>query len=126
MELNSLADVKMVGKALTAGWLDGFEDRRRKAVHDLFDVIENSGDEEMRVKAFSALVRADAADLKRQEVAIKKQAVDDARRIRLLELVKHLPPGILARIASGDTEPVESGREGSAAGQNGSQEGLGT
>lgn len=124
MELNSLADVKMVGKALASGWLDGFEDRRRRAVHDLFDVIENSGDEEMRIKAFAALVRADAADLKRQEVAIKKQAVDDARRLRLLELVKQLPPGVLARIATGDPAFAEGGREGSTAGQNGPQKSV--
>ena len=124
MELNSLADVKMVGKALAAGWLDGFEDRRRKAVHDLFDVVENSGDEEMRIKAFTALVRADAADLKRQEVAIKKQAVDDARRLRLLELVKQLPPGVLARIAAGDPAFVEGRREGSTAEPDGSQESV--
>ena len=124
MELNSLAEVKMVGKALAAGWLDGFEERRRKAVHDLFDVIENSGDEEMRIKAFTALVRADAADLKRQEVAIKKQAVDDARRLRLLELVKQLPPGVLARIAAGDAGIAEGGREGCTASQDGPQEGI--
>lgn len=124
MEIKTASDVKMIGKALTAGWLDGFEDRRRKAVHDLFDVVENSGDEEMRIKAFTALVRADAADLKRQEVAIKKQAVDDARRLRLLELVKQLPPGVLARIAAGDAAFAEGGREGSTAGPHGPQEGV--
>jgi hypothetical protein len=124
MEIKTASDINMVGKALAAGWLDGFEDRRRKAVHDLFDVVENSGDEEMRIKAFIALVRADAADLKRQEVAIKKQAVDDARRLRLLELVKQLPPGVLARIAAGDAAFAEGGREGSTAGPDGPQEGV--
>ena len=124
MEIKTASDINMVGKALVAGWLDGFEERRRKAVHDLFDVIENSGDEEMRIKAFTALVRADAADLKRQEVAIKKQAVDDARRLKLLELVKQLPPGVLARIAAGDAAFTEGGREGSTAGPDGPQEGV--
>lgn len=124
MEIKTASDINMVGKALVAGWLDGFEERRRKAVHDLFDVIENSGDEEMRIKAFTALVRADAADLKRQEVAIKKQAVDDARRLKLLELVKQLPPGVLARIAAGDAGFAEGGRAGSTAGEDGPQEGV--
>lgn len=124
MEIKTASDINMVGKALVAGWLDGFEERRRKAVHDLFDVIENSGDEEMRIKAFTALVRADAADLKRQEVAIKKQAVDDARRLKLLELVKQLPTGVLARIAAGDAAFTEGGREGSTAGPDGPQEGV--
>lgn len=111
MELQTMSDVKLVSRALTSGWLDGFEDRRRKAVHDLFDVVENSGDEEMRIKAFTALVRADAADLKRQEVVIKKQAADEAKRLRLLELIKHLPPGVIAKLTSANQTSIDSGSE---------------
>jgi hypothetical protein len=115
MELNSVSDVKLVARALTSGWLDGFEERRKKAVHDLFDVVENCEDPDMKVKAFTALVRADAADLKRQEVVLKKQEADDAKRLRLLELVKQLPAGILAKIAARDPEFADSGREGISA-----------
>lgn len=100
MRLETLGDVKLVGRALVNGWLDNFEERKRKAVHDLFDVVENSGDDEIKIKAFTALIRAGEADRKREDSALKKQALDDAKRIRLLELLKHVPPGTLAAIAS--------------------------
>jgi hypothetical protein len=100
MDIKTVSDVNLTGRALANGWLHEFSERRRKAVHDLFDVVENSGDEEMRIKAFSALVRADVADLKREEVTLKKQAIDDERRLRLLELIKSLPPGEIARITA--------------------------
>lgn len=121
VELNSLSDVKLVGRALTQGWLTDHAERRRSAINALFDVVENSGDEEMRIKAFSALVRADQVDLKREEVAIKKQVVDDSRRLRLLELLRQLPPGVLDQIASRDTRLVEAGRADGAAGTDGAQ-----
>ena len=119
MELDTLAAVKMVGRALTSGWLDNFEERKRKAVHDLFDVIENSGDEEMRVKAFAALVRADVADLKRKEVEIRQQEADDAKRLRLLEILQRLPPGELSKLASGDAGDAADGRAHKGQGKEG-------
>lgn len=110
MRLDSLADIKLVGKALTQGWLTDHGERRASAINALFDVVEHSNDEEMKIKAFTALVRADQADLKREEVAIKKQAVNDAKRLRLLELLKQLPPGVLDQIASRDAGLIESRR----------------
>lgn len=98
--MQSLKEVKLVGRALVKGWLNDFEERKRKAVHDMFDVVENSTDEKMKVEAFSALVRAGEADRKRDELETKKQALDDAKRFRLLELLKHVPSGTLAEIAS--------------------------
>jgi hypothetical protein len=118
MELNSLADVKLVGRALTHGWLTGRGQKRQDAIDAMFRVIE-VGDDQMKVKAFEALIRADVADLKREEVAIKKQAVDDARRLRLLELIKHIPPGTLAQLASGNATTADSGREREGSGSEG-------
>ena len=100
MSLKTIADVKLTGRALVSGWLDKCDARKSQAVHDLFDVIENSADDEMKVKAFDALVRADKADVKREELALKKQALDDQRRLQLLAIIKHLPTGELAKIAS--------------------------
>lgn len=100
MRLEKIADVKLVGRALVNGWLDGFHERKQAAVDSLFDVVENSEDQELRIKAFEALTRADVVDLKRKELEIRQQAADDERRIRLLELVKSLPSGEVARIAS--------------------------
>jgi hypothetical protein len=106
MCLDSIADVRMVGRALVSGWLDNCEQRKNQAVHDLFDVVENSIDDEMKIKAFTALVRAGDADRKREELTLKKQALDEVRRLRLLELIKHIPPGTLAAIASGHAETI--------------------
>jgi hypothetical protein len=108
MPLETIADVRLTGRALVSGWLDQCENRKRQAVHDLFDVIENSADDEMKVKAFDALVRADKADVKREEVALKKQALDDQRRLQLLAIIKHIPIGELAQIAS-DHKAAASG-----------------
>jgi hypothetical protein len=112
MRPESIADIQMIGKALVKGWLDDFDDRKRKAVHDLFDVVENSTDEAIKVQAFAALVRAGDADRKREELTLKKQALDEVRRLRLLELIKHIPPGTLAAIASGHAEIVGEDRAG--------------
>ena len=112
MRPESIADVQMIGKALVSGWLDNCEQRKNQAVHDLFDVVENSPDDEMKVKAFTALVRAGDADRKREELALKKQALDEIRRLRLLELIKHIPPGTLAAIASGHAETISEDRAG--------------
>tara|TARA_R110000822_G_scaffold105309_1_gene232874 strand:+ start:98 stop:400 length:303 start_codon:yes stop_codon:yes gene_type:complete len=94
----------LTGRALIKGWLNGngFEEKRKAAVESLFNVIENSVDEELKLKAFEALVKADQADLKREEVEIKKQAADDDKRLRLLEILQHLPPGAIGQIESGD------------------------
>ena len=104
--MDSIADVRLVGRALVAGWLENCEERKRQAVHDRFDVVENSPDDEMKVKAFTALIRAGDADRKREELTLKKQALDEVRRLRLLELIKHIPSGTLAAIASGHAETV--------------------
>jgi hypothetical protein len=73
-----------------------------EAVNTLLQIILTGIDEELKIKAFQALVQADKADLKREEVALKKQALDDARRFRLLEIVRTLPPGELAKLARSD------------------------
>ena len=110
MRFESVRHIQLTGKALVQGWLDDFDERKRRAVHDLFDVVENSADEAMKVAAFTALVKAGEADRKRDELAIKKQALDEARRLRLLELIKHIDPGTLTAIASGHTEIVDGNR----------------
>ena len=109
MQIDTLADVKLTGRALVSGWLNGCDEKRRAAVESLFRVIETSDDEELKLKAFEALVRADQADLKREEVEIKKQAADDDKRLRLLEILQHLPPGAIGQIESGDAEFTDFG-----------------
>ena len=100
MSLDSIADIKLTGRALVGGWLKDFEERRRRAVSELFDVVEQNPDPEMKRQAFEALVKADQADLKREELELKKQEADDNKRLRLLDLLGRLPPGELAKLAS--------------------------
>lgn len=107
MNIETLADVKLARRALVAGWLDGCEEKRQRAVNAMFDVIENSPDDKMKVEAFEALIRADQADTKRTEVAIKQQEADDAKRLRLLEILRHLPPGELSKLTSSDAGVAE-------------------
>ena len=124
--MQSLSDVKIVGRALVKGWLNDFDDRKRKAVQDMFDVVENSQDDKMKVEAFAALVRAGEADRKRDELELKKQALDDAKRFRLLELIKHVPLGTLAEIASGHSAAFGTGRQGEGCDTEGESEGIRT
>ena len=107
MSIESLADIKLTGRALVAGWLKGFEDRRRKAVEQLLKVVEENPDPELKRQAFEALVKADQADLKREELELKKQEADDNKRLRLLDILGRLPAGELAKLASSSEGNVE-------------------
>lgn len=109
MELNSIADVKLAGRALVEGWLDGFEDKKRSLINSMFELIQTSQNEELKVKAFDSLVKADAVDLKRRELALKQQEADDNKRLRLLEILQHLPPGTIGKIESGDEDAADIG-----------------
>lgn len=108
MEVNSIADVKLLGRALSRGWLNDKPEKLSEAVDTLLGIVRDGMDDEIRIKAFQALIQADKADLKREELALKKQAQDDAKRFRLLELVRNLPPGELAKLAPGNAGSAES------------------
>lgn len=116
--------MRMIERALVSGWLENCEARKRQAVHDLFDIVENSADEKLRIDAFAALVKAGEADRKREELSLKRQAFDEARRLRLLELIKHIPSGTLAAIASGHADIVGDGRTDEGSGAEGQSEGV--
>ena len=100
MQIESRADIRLNGRALRGGWLDDLEDRKKQAAQSLFEIVETAQDPALKLEAFQALVRADQADLKREEVAIKRQEADDNRRLRLLEFARSLPVGEINRIAS--------------------------
>ncbi len=124
MEIDTLSDVKITGRALIGGWLDNHPEKRDAAIAKLFEVIETSPKDDVRIKAFQALVQADQADLKRTEVALKKQALDDAKRFRLLELLRHLAPGEVAKITATDEGDSDTGRTEPTTGPNGEASSL--
>lgn len=93
----------------------------RQAVLDALMGVVRAGDGKLVVEAASVLVRADLADVKREELVLKKQALDDERRLRLLEIARHLPPGELARIASEHGYDAPSGRTSDCSGEDGEE-----
>ena len=123
MAIGSISDVKLVGRALK-NWLKHDDPNRQKAVEAIYDVVINNADPEMKTAAFKALLQADAVDLKRQEVEIKKQAADDHKRLRLLEILRHLPPGELGKLTSGDSRFAVVGREDQGPGAEGEAPGV--
>lgn len=123
MDIGSISDVKLVGRALK-NWLKHDDPNRQKAVEAIYDVVINNADPEMKTAAFKALLQADVVDLKRQEVEIKKQAADDHKRLRLLEILRHLPPGELGKLTSGDSRFAVVGREDQGPGTEGEASGV--
>ena len=123
MQLDSISDVKLAGRALK-DWLKHDDPKRQQAVEAIYDVVINNADPEMKTTAFKALLQADAVDLKRQEVEIKKQAADDHKRLRLLEILRHLPPGELGKLTSGDSRFAVVGREDQGPGTEGEDPGV--
>ena len=123
MQLDSISDVKLAGRALK-DWLKQDDPKRQQAVEAIYDVVINNADPEMKTTAFKALLQADAVDLKRQEVEIKKQAADDHKRLRLLEILRHLPPGELGKLTSGDSRFAVGGRENEGQGAEGQGESV--
>jgi hypothetical protein len=123
MQLDSISDVKLAGRALK-DWLKHDDPKRQLAVEAIYNVVINNPDPEMKTAAFKALLQADAVDLKRQEVEIKKQAADDHKRLRLLEILRHLPPGELGKLTSGDARFTAVGREDQGPGAEGEAPGV--
>lgn len=123
MDIETISDVKLAGRALK-DWLKHDDPKRQQAVEAIYDVVINNADPKMKTAAFTALLQADAVDLKRQEVEIKKQAADDHKRLRLLEILRHLPPGELGKLTSGDSRFAAVGREDQGSGTEGEATGV--
>jgi hypothetical protein len=98
MELRNRRDIRLVGRAMREDWPTTPE-MKAEAMDALMSVVELR-DPDLTIEVVKVLIKADEANMKRQELGIKQQAVDDARRLQLLELAKHLPVGELARLAS--------------------------
>jgi hypothetical protein len=123
VDIETISDVKLAGRALK-DWLKHDDPKRQQAVEAIYDVVINNADPKMKTAAFTALLQADAVDLKRQEVEIKKQAADDHKRLRLLEILRHLPPGELGKLTSGDSRFTVVGREDQGPGAEGEAPGV--
>ena len=106
MELDTLNDLRLTSVAVNS-WLTNDPKKRAEAIEAMFAMATTHPDEQLRLKAFELLLKADLVDLKREEVELKKQAADDDRRIRLLEVIGRIPAGEVAKLAALDAESVE-------------------
>jgi hypothetical protein len=85
----------MVSRAIKEGW--NFD--RSAVVSALMEVIEQR-DPDLMLKAIELLMKGDEINIKREMLELKKAGDDNAIRLRLLELARHIEPSELARLAS--------------------------
>ena len=95
MRFDSKKDLRMVGRAIKEGW--NFD--RSAVVSALMEVIEQR-DPDLMMKAIELLMKGDEINIKREMLELKKAGDDNAIRLRLLELARHIEPSELARLAS--------------------------
>lgn len=95
MRIDSKKDLRMVGRAIKEGW--NFD--RSAVVSALMEVIDQR-DPDLMMKAIELLMKGDEINIKREMLELKKAGDDNAIRLRLLELARHIEPSELARLAS--------------------------
>ena len=78
---------------------EGWEFDRRAVVAALMEVVE-SRDPDLMLDAIGLLMRGDEINIKREMAELKKAGNDNAIRLRLLELARHIEPTEIARLAS--------------------------
>lgn len=93
--IESMKDIRMVGRAITEGW--NYD--RKMVVQALMDIVHRR-DPDLMLEAIDRLQRGDEIELKRELVELKKAGDDNAIRLRLLELARHIEPAELAKLAS--------------------------
>ena len=94
----------MVGRAIREGW----NYNREEVVAALMELVVNR-DPDLMLGAIERLqkgdeiaIKAEEATIKRELLELKKLGDENALRIRLLELARHIEPAELARLASKD------------------------
>lgn len=94
--------MKLVGRAIREGW-----NYDRKAVVAALMELVTKRDPDLMLGAIERLQVGDALAIKEQEAEIKREMMElkklgdeNAIRLRLLELARHIEPAELARLAS--------------------------
>ena len=85
----------MIGRAIREGW----DYDRQEVSRALMECVINR-DPELMMLAIDRLQRGDEVQIKREMLELKKAGDDNAIRLRLLELARHIEPIELARLAS--------------------------
>jgi hypothetical protein len=103
MEIESKADLKLVGRAIRNGWNVDKEEVKR-----MLSEVASLRDPELLIEAAKLFLVADGLDVKRDELELKREAKENEQRLRLLELARSAPATELARIASSNGIVVDA------------------
>lgn len=106
MQLETVADIKLAGRAINEDWPVSTE--HRKFLIEEMISIARGGDPELSIAAAKVVLAADALNTKKQEAEQKRLNAENARKLQLIELAVKLgiarhdgePAGITDRIAS--------------------------
>ena len=93
MDIDTKNDLRLVGRAMKAGW----NVPKEKVVRALLEALQ---DPDLMIDAAKLLIAADALDIKREELEAKTSGDSESRRLQLLAIAQRVPAGDLARIAS--------------------------
>lgn len=92
MQLETIADIKLVGRAMNEGWPVS-EEIKKEVVAALRDII-GSGDPDLIIPASRALMAADGLTQRERQAQEKKLDREHKRKLELIELAVKL--GIIA------------------------------
>ena len=105
LRIETKKDLRMVGRAIREGW--NYD--REEVTAALMEVVLKR-DPELMLGAIERLQKGDEIAIKSEEAAIKRELLElkklgdeNALRLRLLELARHIEPTELVRLASKDS-----------------------
>ena len=105
LRIETKKDLRMVGRAIREGW--NYD--REEVTAALMEVVLTR-DPELMLGAIERLQKGDEIAIKSEEAAIKRELLElkklgdeNALRLRLLELARHIEPAELVRLASKDS-----------------------
>jgi hypothetical protein len=88
MELETIADIKLAGRAMNDDW--PVSPAMRQKVFDQLELVLTNGDPELRVAASKVILAADLANLRKREAERKRNEAEHARKLQLIELAHKL------------------------------------
>jgi|688.fasta_scaffold400794_1 uncharacterized membrane protein len=97
MEIQTLADLKLLHRAINGGW-NVSDEMKKKSLANTAKLTEHP-DPKIALLATKVLIIADSSDDKKALAEQKRQEAEHARKLQLLELaIKH---GLVADVGSG-------------------------
>ena len=118
MEIETVADIKLAGRAINSDW--PVSSKIRESVIEKLLVILETGVPDFQIAASKVLLAADALNEKKRQAEQRKLEAEHARKLQLIELAVKLG---IARNDSGADRSTNSGAStgaigGSAAGSS--------